>query len=351
MMEMFMKMIIECDEKRRIAQEERDEQTNAQMMAIIGKIQDGKNSEQKPDLYKRIEPFVHNPEQGLTFMEWIGRFEMALQSVSGATWPNAEKRATLAMKLGPKEYTILRDDMLPRTLEDLSYEETKTHLEKLFGDKKSLQAKRFDFENIRNTGPAELPIAYGARVRRLCNEARWETYSKEMSMCLHFIWGLNDEQYGNAKHKLLQKAEQECTLEELMEETQKVRLSQKPCKIQEVVAEVKHFRNNSRDFPSKEDREIFKRKGPCFHCRKMGHYAATCSNLVQQVKKNNTMVAANRRYTTVKFGEVEVRMQLDSGADVTLIDIQTWVKIGSPELSKPVTTIGAANGTEIEVVG
>ena len=44
-------------------------------------------------------------------------------------------------------------------------------------------------------------------------------------------------------------------------------------------------------------------------------------------------------------------MQLDSGADVTLIDTQTWVKIGSPELSKPATTIGAANGTEIEVVG
>ena len=270
MMEMFMKMFIERDEKLRIAQKEQNEQTNAQMMAIIGKIQDDKNSEQKPDL------FVHNPEQGLTFTEWIGRFEMALQSVSGATWPNAKKRATLAMKLGPKEYTILRDDMLPRTLEDLSYEETKTHLEKLFGDKKSLQEKRFDFENIRNTGPAELPIAYGARIRRLCNEARWETYSKEMSMCLHFIGGLNDEQYGNVKHKLLKKAEQECSLEELIEETEKVRLSQKAYKIkEEVVAEVKHFRNNSRDFPSKEDREIFKRKGPCFHCGKMGHYAAT----------------------------------------------------------------------------
>ena len=50
----------EREEKARIAQKERDEQTNAQMMAIIGKIQDGKNTEQKPDQCRRMEP---EPEQ------------------------------------------------------------------------------------------------------------------------------------------------------------------------------------------------------------------------------------------------------------------------------------------------
>ena len=45
-----MKMIIERDEKARIAQKEQNEQTIAQMMAIIAKIQDGKTSEQRPDL-------------------------------------------------------------------------------------------------------------------------------------------------------------------------------------------------------------------------------------------------------------------------------------------------------------
>lgn len=53
----------------------------------------------------------------------------------------------------------------------------------------------------------------------------------------------------------------------------------------------------------------------------------------------------------IKFGEVEVRIQLDSGADVTLTNTETWLKIGSPELAEPVTTIGAANWTEIDVVG
>ena len=82
MMEMFMKMIMEHDEKARIAQKERDEkrriaqeesdenrrialkeqneQANAQMMAIIGMLLDGRSIEQKPDQCRRMEP---EPEQ------------------------------------------------------------------------------------------------------------------------------------------------------------------------------------------------------------------------------------------------------------------------------------------------
>ena len=67
MMEMFMKMFMEYDEKARIAQEERDEkrhialkeqneQGNAQMMAIIGMLLDGRSIEQKPDQCRRMEP-------------------------------------------------------------------------------------------------------------------------------------------------------------------------------------------------------------------------------------------------------------------------------------------------------
>ena len=53
----------------------------------------------------------------------------------------------------------------------------------------------------------------------------------------------------------------------------------------------------------------------------------------------------------MKFGDVEIRMQLDAGADVTIISTKTWVKIGSPRLDKATTKIGAANGTEIQVLG
>ncbi|MFG1588254.1 aspartyl protease family protein, partial [Staphylococcus aureus] len=53
----------------------------------------------------------------------------------------------------------------------------------------------------------------------------------------------------------------------------------------------------------------------------------------------------------VKFGDKELRMQLDSGADVTVISPKAWTKIGAPELRKSDMKLGAANGTQIEVMG
>ena len=56
-------------------------------------------------------------------------------------------------------------------------------------------------------------------------------------------------------------------------------------------------------------------------------------------------------YTEVSFGETKVRLQLDSGADVTVINREAWEQIGSPTLEKTTTSLGAANGTPIEVLG
>ena len=44
-------------------------------------------------------------------------------------------------------------------------------------------------------------------------------------------------------------------------------------------------------------------------------------------------------------------MQLDSGADVTVINREAWKQIGSLTLEKMTTSPGAANGTPIEVLG
>ena len=97
--------------------------------------------EVRPDLYKRIEQFVYDPDQGLTFTDWIGRFEEAVQSVGGSSMNDSEKRATLTRKLQQNEYTLLKGSILPRTLDSLNFEETKDWLEKLFGDKKKYSSK------------------------------------------------------------------------------------------------------------------------------------------------------------------------------------------------------------------
>ena len=79
---------------------------------------------------------------------------------------DSEKRATLTGKLQQNEYTLLKGSILPRTIENLSYEETKDWLEKLFGNKKSIHQRRFNFENVQ-IRDSETFRAFSTRVNRL----------------------------------------------------------------------------------------------------------------------------------------------------------------------------------------
>ena len=61
-------------EEKRIEKEE----TEKRFLQLISMIQDNRSVKVRPDLYKRIEQFVYDPDQGLTFTDWIGRFEEAV---------------------------------------------------------------------------------------------------------------------------------------------------------------------------------------------------------------------------------------------------------------------------------
>ena len=89
--------------------------------------------------------------------------------------------------------------------------------------------------------------------------------------------------------------------------------------------------------------------GPCSTWKSFVHRKGPTRQ--PRIKKIEGDLKANRRYTEVSFGETKVRMQLDSGVDVTVINREAWEQIGSPTLEKTTTSLGAANGTPIEVLG
>ena len=45
-------------------------------------------------------------------------------------------------------------------------------------------------------------------------------------------------------------------------------------------------------------------------------------------------IQINQKYSKVDFGGTEIKMQVGSCANVTLINTETWRKIGSPVLDK-----------------
>ena len=84
----------------------------------------------------------------------------------------------------------------------------------------------------------------------------------------------------------------------------------------------------------------------------MTHLAMSCPKKKMRAKKiDDNQKKGNRKFAEIDFGGIKIEMQLDSGADVTIINTDTWEKIGTPGLDKSSVSLSAANGTPIEVLG
>ena len=84
----------------------------------------------------------------------------------------------------------------------------------------------------------------------------------------------------------------------------------------------------------------------CFICDEMTHLAMSCPKKKMRAKKiDDNQKKRNRKFAEIDFGDTKIEMQLDSGADVTIINTDTWEKVGTP------VSLSAANGTPIEVLG
>ena len=71
----------------------------------------------------------------------------------------------------------------------------------------------------------------------------------------------------------------------------------------------------------------------CQNCDKFGHKGSQCrnrkiiKNRVRHTKSEDESDKAVRKYITVKVLNKSVRFQLDSGSDLSIINLQTWRKL------------------------
>ena len=315
-----------------------------------------------PELMRQISEFSHDPESGRTFSKWIDRFEAVMIS-HGTELSDPDKTQALVSKLDLQSYGSFTDHILPKTTKDLTYDETKEILESLFGDKVSVFRRRFDMFRlvIGDLGYSKL----GSTINRMTALAQVEQMSKEHFKCLVFVSALQGARHADIRTRLLRKLEtqEECTLADLVKECEFVTSLKIDSDVIDNVQKVNAVKQMNRKkprpgFPSK-DIPRSSTKGNCFICGSPEHFRKDCpkNQPKAQQRKNKAIkkivgnVVANRRYTEVNFGDTQVRMQLDSGADVTLINKETWEQIGSPALERSMTTLGAANGSPIKVLG
>ncbi|VDN31726.1 unnamed protein product [Cylicostephanus goldi] len=112
-----------------------------------------------------------------------------------------------------------------------------------------------------------------------------------------------------------------------------------------------------RSSESKDPPGRSRRDDVCYNCGNKGHWANNCPSRNRPVRRSMKKVVklnvlnSHRRYVNVKLKGLDVKMQLDTGADVPTISHKTWIGLGSPTLKAPPAELRAANGSLVEVLG
>ena len=195
--------------------------------------------------------------------------------------------------------------------------------------------------------------SYATMVNRMCKLAQVDLLTKEQIKCLLFVLGMKKQAHSGFRTCLLQKLELQtsCTLEDLYIECEHILSLRKDANaIGEVPSVVQVVQRNSRrkksrpEFPSKEFGRPSAAKR-CFICDKTTHLAMSCLKKKMRAKKiDDNQKKGNRKFAEIDFGGIKIEMQLNSGADVTIINTDTWEKIGTPSLDKSSVSLSAANG-------
>ena len=92
----------------------------------------------------------------------------------------------------------------------------------------------------------------------------------------------------------------------------------------------------------------------CQNCDKFGHKGSQCrnrkiiKNRVRHTKSEDKSDKVDRKYITVKVLNKSVRFQLDSGSDLSIINLQTWRKLDRPIIKMTNKTARTVTGDKIK---
>ncbi|XP_065084909.1 uncharacterized protein K02A2.6-like [Ochlerotatus camptorhynchus] len=294
------------------------------------------------------------------------------------------------------EYVIL-----PKTPKDLSFEETVSKLTSLFGASESVISRRYRCLQILKQ-PREDYVTYACRINKSCVEFELTKLSEEQFKCLVFVCGLKSERDAEVRTRLLTRIEEKCdvTMEQLSEENQRLlNLRHNAAMIEDQTDCVKALKSRQHPgrFPARQPKQGSKDgfdsrsnasgpKSACWLCD-ANHYARDCSfknhkcsdcgtvghkegychsagkakfrrsdrrkgNAAAKVVTVNACSATKyRKYVPVDINGSSVRLQLDTGSDITIISMGTWRKIGSPSMCAPTIVTKTAAGKILNIEG
>ncbi|XP_055622803.1 uncharacterized protein K02A2.6-like [Toxorhynchites rutilus septentrionalis] len=347
-----------------------------QMANIQGNVQNTNQNELVLDsLASNITEFAYDLEKDCSFESWFSRYADLFEKDASKLDDGAKVRLLLR-KLNPAAHERYSSFILPKLSKEFTFEETIAKLKTIFGS----------------------PVStFHRRVNRACVDFKLQELKEDQFKALIYVCGLKSAKDADIRMRLLSKINetQDITLEKIVEECM-INLKKDTSLIGRQVASTattvatqavrsssphrnqhkKKFGGNKSDTPKTPcwscggmhfSSECSFKTHKCRDCGRTGHKEGYCSCFTfksgskssKGKQKNNKYHAArivtvnnvsrSRRYVETAINGVPIKMQLDSGSDITIISRQNWINVGAPRTSPPDCQVQTASGDRLSI--
>lgn len=365
---------------------------NGQPQVVIQPQQAVLNSadQKAKNLADKMTTFKYDPDSGLTFEAYYKRYERIF-TVETEGWTDAAKIDLLTQKLESADYNKFADGLLPKIVTGITLDEAVAELKRHFGYRETKFRMRYNCFKLEK-GEKESFIDYSTRINKQGERFEVAKCSADDLKNLLFISGLKNKNEKRVLEKLLDKVDaqqkrlesaaddaaraaiKKLTLHDLVNEAERI-LSLKADEEEvlentaghstEVFA-VQKLRGNKKSSTSSNsksptaprpcrfcggshwERDCDHVSKICETCKVVGHKVGFCTSAAEAafkalVKARETKAKVSqvttrkknmRKYVTPTISGIPMKLQLDSGADISIISIENWKKLGEPTLAK-----------------
>ncbi|RCN52807.1 retroviral aspartyl protease [Ancylostoma caninum] len=287
----------------------------------------------------QIVQFCYDPEADLTFEAWYRR-HADIFTVDAKSLDEATRVRLLLHKLDAPSYEKYVNYILPQTPQEVKSDDAISTLKDLLGPQQSLISTRYTCLKLAKDSKDDF-ATYAGRVKRECAKFKLAECNENQFKCLIFVCGLQSSEDAFIRLKLLDKIESDpnCTIQILAEECKRLLNLRHDTKVIEngspAVHSVKQF------LPT--------RQGQQKNYLTQRRILQLIQMPIQTTAPLPSKWSLNK--ADVKVDDQPINFQVDSASDLTVINKETWQRIGEPELKPPSRIAHSASGDRIQLLG